>query len=181
MYSIAVLVLLFSLLEVAVQQGDRTQEREAVGADVVKAVIVKIQPIFGDDSQFLRRVAFVESRDGTNSTTFRPDYYGGIWQVDEQIFNETKNTARYPELTNTYQRLNEFGLDWPSIQWRDLRIPLFSAIAVRLFIVAIDQPIPCSVAEQAQFWVRYLNQNQAAERFTKAVEALWMMTGMALM
>ena len=37
--------------------------------------------IFSEDRLFLRRLAYVMSRDGTDNATYRPDFHGGIWQV----------------------------------------------------------------------------------------------------
>lgn len=37
--------------------------------------------LFNNDRLFLRRLAYVESRDGTDPKTYRQGYDGGIWQV----------------------------------------------------------------------------------------------------
>lgn len=62
---------------------DRTLEERAVGADIVQAVvdIVRENCIYPNDRVFLRRLAYVQSQDGLDVRTFRPDFYGGIWQV----------------------------------------------------------------------------------------------------
>lgn len=66
---------------------DRTREDRAVGADIVQAVvdIIRENCIYPNDRVFLRRLAYVESIDGKNTNTFRPKYYGGIWQVGINI------------------------------------------------------------------------------------------------
>lgn len=53
------------------------------GPAVVEATVNVIREscIFEDDKLFLRRLAYVESRDGTDPKTYRPGYDGGIWQV----------------------------------------------------------------------------------------------------
>ena len=63
-------------------QGSIT-EPKAKGAGVVRAVVDQIHKldIFPDDHKFLCRIAWVESRYGTYRGTYRPNYYGGIWQV----------------------------------------------------------------------------------------------------
>ena len=63
-------------------QGSIT-EPKAKGAGVVSAVVDQIHKldIFPDDHKFLCRIAWVESRYGTYRGTYRPNYYGGIWQV----------------------------------------------------------------------------------------------------
>ena len=37
--------------------------------------------IFSEDRLFLRRLAYVMSRDGADTATYRPGFDGGIWQV----------------------------------------------------------------------------------------------------
>lgn len=58
-------------------------EQGGKGASVVRAVVDKINRlgIFPNDRKFLCRIAWVESRYGIASGTFRTGYYGGIWQV----------------------------------------------------------------------------------------------------
>ena len=62
---------------------DDTLKDGASGKFVVEAVIRLITEkcVFSHDMLFLRRLAYVESRDGTDPATFRIGYYGGIWQV----------------------------------------------------------------------------------------------------
>ena len=53
------------------------------GSEVVEAVVDRITSscIFPDDKEYLRRLAYVESTDGTQPDTYRSGYHGGIWQV----------------------------------------------------------------------------------------------------
>ncbi|PVD27455.1 hypothetical protein C0Q70_12615 [Pomacea canaliculata] len=74
------------------QGVDKTREANQGGADVVDAVVdvIRSNCIFSEDRLFLRRLAYVESRDGSPLIhTYRPGYDGGIWQVDEDKFNAT--------------------------------------------------------------------------------------------
>ncbi len=171
------LIVLVSVFELCVTQGvDRTLQREASGADVVRAVLKKIEGVFGRDNQFLRRVAFVESKDGADIDTFRSGYNGGIWQVDEIGFESTQDTNSHPRLRDRYQQIMaEFGIDWSSGEWRDLRIPLYSGLAARLFLLNIPAPIPCDVTEQAVYWKRYYNTASGEgteQKFISDVNAL---------
>ena len=89
-----VLILCYLFLPLHVQAPmDLTLERDQAGAAVVLATISTIvdSNAFPDDSRLLRRVAFVESRDGTDTETFREGYNGGIWQVDGDVFLQTQN------------------------------------------------------------------------------------------
>jgi len=62
---------------------DVTRQAGAAGANVVDTVIGLIEAlcIFPDDKLFTRRLAYVESSDGTADKTYRTGYDGGIWQV----------------------------------------------------------------------------------------------------
>ena len=51
------------------------------GNAVVTEVVRRINTVFPDDHKFLCRVAWVESKYGEDPGTYRPGYYGGIWQV----------------------------------------------------------------------------------------------------
>lgn len=77
------LVPILALLAVATAQVDETVQPGAIGASVVEAVVNKIDSscVFGEDKLFTRRLSYVESTDGHDADTFRPDYFGGIWQV----------------------------------------------------------------------------------------------------
>ena len=177
------LVLVLHVFQLSTQLGvDRTLESEASGADVVRAVVDKIQDIFGNDHQFLRRIAFVQSKDGTDRNTYRCGYHGGIWQVDEIGFMDTQNTKSHPRLTTRYRLIkNAFGIDWPSVQWTDLRIPLYSGLAARLFLLNKPSAIPQDIAGQARYWKRYYNTDSGAgseTKFINDVEALRRTEGM---
>ena len=166
---------LLSILQLSIQQGvDRTLVPEASGADVVRATVNKIQDVFGtDDHQFLRRIAFVESKDGTDSSTYRSGYHGGIWQVDEVEFLGTQDNAS--NLTQGYKMISEaFGIDWPTtVRWNDLRIPLYSAIAARLILLNISEAIPCDIRGQAMYWqTRYNRYDAAANNFSTGIADL---------
>ena len=59
---------------------DQTLDEGAVGSSVVEASIAKIRAtcIFGDDKLFLRRLAYLMTRDGYDFNAAR---LGGIWRV----------------------------------------------------------------------------------------------------
>lgn len=67
----------------AVLAVDQTKQPGAVGPEVVEAVVNLIREscLFADDKRYLRRLAYVESQDGTAPNTYRFGYDGGIWQV----------------------------------------------------------------------------------------------------
>ena len=65
------------------QVVDQTRIPGAKGSAVVEAVINFLHEtcVFPNDRLYLRRLAFVESRDGLDANAYRDGYYGGIWQV----------------------------------------------------------------------------------------------------
>ena len=184
--SAKLLVLVIAFLQVFQQtnaQGvDRTLQPEASGANVVRAVVRKIEAVFGDDNQFLRRIAFVESIDGTNPDTYRNGYHGGIWQVDEVGFRDTQDVASHPGLRARYELIRqEFDINWPDVEWMDLRRPLYSGLAARLFLLNIPDPIPCDVAGQAAYWKCHYNTIQGSgteQKFINDVSTLGSNEGM---
>ena len=150
----SVLVTLSALLPLLTAQGvDLTLQREASGSNVVRAAVNRIQAVLNFDQQLLRRIAFVESRDGTDTDTYRPGYNGGIWQVDEDKFLSTQANSTLNVERHDYIR-EEFNIDWPNVRWSDLRIPLYSGIAAKLFLLNISdrKPIPCDLPGQAAYW-----------------------------
>jgi hypothetical protein len=64
-------------------RGDDGTTPGTSGAAVVNSVINQIQDsgIFGDDNDFMMRIAQTESRCGEDPGTYRKGYNGGIWQV----------------------------------------------------------------------------------------------------
>lgn len=142
-------------------QLDLTTAVNASGTKVVLATISLINQanVFADDNRFLRRVAFAESRDGLDPNTFRAGYNGGIWQVDEQNFLKTTDRTTFPFLAEAggiYERLlgSDLNLDWTVAVWEDLRRPLISAVAARIFFELAEDDIPGigDVEGQGEFW-----------------------------
>lgn len=70
------------------QHQDLTRTAGAVGPEVVNAVISVIQRscIFNDPLLYLRRVAYVDTQDGTNPSTFASPFQGGIWKASIHTF-----------------------------------------------------------------------------------------------
>lgn len=175
-YTSALLVLYFGiwLLEVKAQGRDLTRIPGSNGTTVVQATdaLIRCSGIFPDDHQLLRRIAWVESKDGTDPRTYRQGYHGGIWQVDLTGFRDTQDNASHPRLVSKFQEIQRhFGIDWPSVQWENLRKPLYSGIAARLFLSNVAESIPLAsdVAGQASYWKRHYNTESGAgteARFT---------------
>ena len=155
---------------VQAQLEESLLQEGGAGASVVLLSVVRIRQsgIFGGDNDLLPRIAYAETRDGTASDTYRDGYHGGIWAVDEITFLSTQDTA----LTELFEDIQqEFGLDWPSATWSDLRKPFYSALAARLVLFITQATIPPStdVQGQANFWVQYYNPSGSTSGFTSAI------------
>lgn len=154
------------------------------GSLAVETVMDRIErsAIFENDFGYIRRIAWVETRDGLNRAfTFRPGYHGGLWQVDEVVFQETKNTAAYPLLIEKYQQIRvEFDIEWPTMEWEELRKPLHCGLAVWLYMFTRSESIPLNIHDQADHWKRNYNRlhhvDFTVEEFVLRVNQLETMT-----
>ena len=156
-------------------QVDQTVVAESNGENVVNAVVSRIRQsgIFPQDHSFLRRIAYVESKDGNDDNTYRAGYHGGIWQVDDIGFRATQDVSSHPALEGKHRRIREvFGIDWSNVQWMDLRKPLYSGLAARLFLSNINQEIPLAsdISGQAQYWKTYYNTKTGAGTVQKFID-----------
>ena len=148
------------------------------GSAVVLLSIARIRQsgTFGDDNELLRRIAYVETRDGTTEGTYREGFDGGIWAVSRDAFLDTQDTDANPRLPGRFRAIrDQFEIDWPSVTWRDLRRPLYSAIAARLVLfIAPVRFIPraSDIAAQAEFWMRYYNPGGSTANFISAANEL---------
>ncbi len=166
-------------------QVDLTLVPGESGSAVVLAVVAKIEgsQAFPTDNRLLRRMAYVESKDGNDSDTYRPQdrYYGGIWQVDLAAFQRTQNTKSFPALMELHSEIaqkisdGDGPIEWTSVGWTALEKPLYSGLAARLFLATIDDDIPAAsnVSGQADYWNRHYKKGEGdVEAFTTDVNAL---------
>ncbi|XP_072040074.1 uncharacterized protein, partial [Amphiura filiformis] len=131
--------------------------------DVTQAAVnaVTKSGIFPADNNFLMRIACAESRYGNDPNTYRDGYDGGIWQVDS--FDDTQDITSHPGLVNKFAQIKQaFGIDWQAVQQSDLRKPLYSAIAARLYLSNIKPAIPKDLEAQAAYWKKYYNTEAGA-------------------
>ena len=160
---------------------DLTREPGTNGRDVVQACIAIItQPrIFSEDQQLLRRIAYVETRDGTDPDTYAGNNDGGIWQLSEMKYLATKtvNQQLLQDITT------HFNIDWTATVWSDLRKPLFSALAARLYFEVITAEIPLSpdISAQGNYWATYYTSSGGTQtEFVNAINELTDTEGMKL-
>ena len=100
----------------------------------------------------------MESNFGNDADTYKANYHGGIWQVDEIGFKGTQDVASHDKLTERFKQIrNATDIIWQSVTWEDLRIPIYSGIAARLFLLNDPTVIPTTVRGQARYWKEYYN------------------------
>ena len=96
--------------------------------------------------------------------------------MDETAFRSTQDTASHPRLNARYEKImNNFGIDWPSVEWTDLRILLYSGLAARLFLLNMPMALPCDIAGQAAYWKLHYNTpagRGTVQKFITDIEAL---------
>ena len=113
--------------------------------------------VFPDDKNFMRRLAFVMSRDGNASFKLHND--GGIWQVSRYAFDDTKDELEHIRLPRKYQKLQDTLRikDWRNITMVDLEKPMYSALAARLYLSNFAEAIPPSfkISKQQEYWWRF--------------------------
>ena len=154
-------------------------EPETNGTEVVNTVVsqIKTSRIFETNYEYdyIRHIAWVESTDGLNDATYRENYHGGLWQVDEPLFLVTQNIS-IPILRDKHKLVKiHFDINWMTLQWKDLRVPLWSGLAVCLYMCTVDEEIPSNVTKQAEHWNRNYNskkqhQQKPEEFVAKVIE-----------
>lgn len=98
-------LLLLSMMYGVSNAQDITRQEMAMGPQVVEAVVDIIHRacVLPQDYFLLRRLAYVESRDGTEPSTFRQGFYGGIWQVrDALTVKVLTSTAIFAAFTSLF-------------------------------------------------------------------------------
>ena len=155
---------------------------DASGSAVVEEVLHLIQnsDIFPPDHGFMRRIAYVETRDGTNMTENTGEDMDhkrvGIWGLTVSMLHnmrlqlkQHRGNKKYQNLTAKSEQICEvFGVNVTSKNL-NLRNPLVSGIAARFYLhyltVLKDVILPESVSEQASFWASEYNMTDNATTF----------------
>ncbi|XP_062579673.1 uncharacterized protein LOC134241654 [Saccostrea cucullata] len=170
--SLAVVIFALSL-KFCSSAVDRTREDRAVGADIVQAVvdIIRENCIYPNDRIFLRRLAFVESKDGLSTDTFRPHFYGGIWQIQKSEFESTKHCYGLEDMCLAIKE--KLHIDWRRTVWQDLTKPLYSGLAASLKLQQlVGNNTPGVLEKQADFWVHNYHKGRSASQFITEVNKI---------
>ena len=166
-------LLLSQTSAVQIDVDDSVLERGRNGTDVVLQSIAYVQQagIFADYSQLLKRIAYVETQDGTDREAFNEGMNGGIWAVRQNAFTSTQ-IGSDPFLQE--QIINTFGINWQAVQWNELSKPFYSALAAQLVLFAAEDNIPSDtdVVAQAIFWRDNYNADGVIQNFITAAQHL---------
>ena len=128
---------------------------------------VEQSAVFSDDNGLLRRIAYVETRDGAKE-------HDNIWAISEEALQRTQISG-IPTLNVKHNLIAlEFDVQWKQMAWEDLRRPLYSALAARLLLFLAPERLPDSgdIEDQARFWKQYYNTNGSISDFTGAAYEL---------
>ncbi|XP_012940906.1 uncharacterized protein LOC101864238 [Aplysia californica] len=148
-FSVGLPLLLSVVSMVTGKRMDLTRTPGAYGDAVVRASLSQIQEscVFQNDYLFLRRLAHVISDDGKAAYTFRKGFDGGIWQIPQAIYEQTRNVANIDYV----QLQNALNITWENTTWNDLRKPLYSGLAAMLTLERLS-PIPRDMNAQASYF-----------------------------
>ena len=166
----------------------------AFGSCVVEAVLQQLDDshIFPPDHGFMRRIAYVETRDGTEPTHAYVTETGcykrvGIWGLTSSKLENMKNKIRddFPELENVSSHIcRVFGVNMTGHEKLNLRNPLVSGIAARFYLLYLTvlqniSDLPETVAGQAHFWQLYYTMNDSFTEHVRFVKRVMELEGMA--
>ncbi|CAG2111161.1 unnamed protein product, partial [Medioppia subpectinata] len=159
------------------QHVDLTIQPNAVGKDVTEATVRKVNSlkIVANDHEYLLRLAYVESQFGDKpSRSFgTANETGGIWQVSNEVLLASQDTVATPSLTMLIYKISaKFRINWYGVRATDLTKPLYSALAAQLYTKTLAEPIPDTMAKQADYWAKYYHPGGSAKVFTDSVTTL---------
>ena len=138
-------------------------EDYACGSDVVEAVITILKThcdIFCHDHQFLRRLAFVETRDGKDNIIVEN---GGIWGLHKEKLDELRsffeNETVWTNVSKCIADVLRGETAVPDVIF--LSKPIASGLVAALYLYYLkingtaSIPLAGNIEEQAQFWKTY--------------------------
>ena len=93
------------------------------------------------------------------------------------MFCVTQDVRTYSCLKTYYAKIKDhFDINWVTVKWKDLRKPLHSCLAARLYLETVMAPIPdlFDFESQALYWEKHCNTNRrrSKETFKKALTTI---------
>ena len=160
----------------AVDLDESILESGRNGTDVVLLSVAYIEQaaIFPDSNQLLRRIAYVETHDGSDPEAFNEGNSGGIWAVRQDAFTRTQIGNDSNLIQKREQIMVNFGINWEVVHWSELNKPFYSALAARLVLLIVTQSIPTDtdLTAQAQFWRENYKSDGSVADFINAAQGL---------
>ena len=150
------------------------------GSEVVNTVVIILEcsGVFEDDNVFMRRLAYVETRDGAEGQGST-----GIWNATKHHLNSMAYGVlirSFPDLVD--QTCEKFGVDMKvavrNPESLDLTDPLVSGVVARFYLhyVTVQEGLQIPSAEdvngQAAFWASWFNRTATPQYFTNRVAEL---------
>jgi hypothetical protein len=161
------------------EQMDRlgfAEGKEVVGEEVITNAI---NNIVQDKNvrKFLKEIAYVESKFGTDKNTFR-EQTKSVFQIDDIAFQELQRRLN-PESDvgksireyNKYLKLNK-NIDLTKVSFNDLNRPDIGAAASRAILLSFPEPIPETRESRAIYWKNNWNKSGEGkpEKYLKDLE-----------
>lgn len=164
------LILIVSQWYSIVNGIDQTLEPKGNGTELITSVTRKIQDscVFPNDFQFLRRVAFVESKFGDDLKWDSPKGKAGIWQINEKEFSKDQNSTIVQEVKNLFK----VDLSKLSLDKGDFTVPLYGGLAARSLMAKKNPDIPLDLNAQAKYWIDNYNPKGSAQKFLDEVKRI---------
>ena len=157
---------------------------------MVEAVLRHLEDscIFPPDHGFMRRIAYVETRDGTNiiESTYVNMVHNriGIWGLTEYKLHlmrhrlkvHSNDTEKRKLIADSQRIYRTFGVNMTGDATLNMRIPLVSGIAARFYLhyltVLINVELSENLTRQANFWASNYNFDANATLFNHSLMEL---------
>ena len=152
---------------------------------MVETVLQRLEEshIFSPDYGFMRRIAYVETRDGTVTTAANNTcrVRRGIWGITEYMLYHMKRSNLTKMFAVSEAICKEFGVNMIGHEKLNMRNPLVSAIAARFYLLFLtdleNEDLPEDLMGQALFWgSHYTKINAHHKKFSEDVLELEGMT-----
>ena len=115
--------------------------------------LLKTAKIFPFDRNLMKRIALVES------TLNRTTNEGGLWNVPSCAFwGVTQNRQKYGKVLKKIHKAvrRKFSITWSRMPYQELRRPVYSLIAARMYLhVILKDGIPRGANSQGKLWSTY--------------------------
>ena len=129
--------------------------KDAKGWKIVEksVVILKNAKVFSPDRNLMKRIALVELKLNQSSVD------GGLWHVPTCAFwGVTQNRKKYGKRLKKIQKVvrRKFGITWSRMSYDELRRPMYSLIAARMYLhIILKDGIPRGANSQGKLWSTY--------------------------